>query len=239
MSNDESELGERQRRALKIAASFSGRFFRKIVWYGIRLFLYPYFRVRGNSAHHLDVPGPVILAPVHRSNLDAPLLVVQTPRMIHALAKESLFSSKPIAWIMSALGGVPVNRGVADRDALKAAQTLLEQGASIIVFPEGTRQEGQAVGEVFDGAAFLAARTGAKVIPVGISGTESALPPGTKIPRRVQVQIIVGEPMELKNPEGGRVPTSTRKAFTENLRKKLQEVFDQSREKISNNSLLS
>ena len=98
MSNDESELGERQRRALKIAASFSGRFFRKIVWYGIRLFLYPYFRVRGNSAHHLDVPGPVILAPVHRSNLDAPLLVVQTPRMIHALAKESLFSSKPIGW---------------------------------------------------------------------------------------------------------------------------------------------
>ena len=40
MSNDESELGERQKRALKIAASFSGRFFRKIVWYGIRLFLY-------------------------------------------------------------------------------------------------------------------------------------------------------------------------------------------------------
>ena len=51
-----------------------------------------------------------------------------------------------------------------------------------------------------------------------------------RLPHRVRVQIIVGEPMELKNPEGGRVPTSTRKAFTDNLRKKLQEVFDQSRE---------
>jgi len=230
MSTSASELGERQKRALHIAASFGGRLFRKMVWYGIRFFLYPYFRVKGKDAHHLDIPGPVILAPVHRSNLDAPLLVVQTPRMIHALAKESLFSSKPLAWVMSALGGVPVNRGAADRDALKAAQSLLEQGASIIVFPEGTRQLGETVGEVFDGAAFLAARTGAKVIPVGIGGTESALPAGSKIPRRTRVQIIVGEPMELKNIDGGRVPTSVRKAFTEDLKQQLQKVFDESLE---------
>ncbi|HJM27713.1 MAG: lysophospholipid acyltransferase family protein [Acidimicrobiales bacterium] len=230
MSTSSSELGERQRRALKIAASFWGRFFRKMVWYGIRVFLYPFFRVEGSGAHHLEIPGPVILAPVHRSNLDAPLLVVQTPRMIHALAKESLFSSKPVAWIMSALGGVPVNRGAADRDALKAAQSLLEEGASIIVFPEGTRQIGDVVGDVFDGAAFLAARTGAKVIPVGIGGTEHALPPGGKTPRRVRVRIVVGEPMELKNHDGGRVPTSVRKAFTEDLKHQLQEVFGESLE---------
>ncbi len=228
MSTSSPELGERQRKALTVGASFFGRLFRKMVWYGIRIFLYPFFRVEGHGAHHLESTGPLILAPVHRSNLDAPLLVVQTPRMIHALAKESLFSSRPVAWIMSALGGVPVNRGAADRDALKAAQSLLETGASIIVFPEGTRQIGDHVGEVFDGAAFLAARTGAKVIPIGIGGTEAALPPGTKAPRRVRVRIVVGEPMELSNSEGGRVPTSVRKAFTENLKGQLQEVFNES-----------
>jgi 1-acyl-sn-glycerol-3-phosphate acyltransferase len=226
MSSSSSDLGIRQKKALRVASSVGGRLFRKIVWYSIRIFLYPYFRVRGRNAHFLDISGPVILAPVHRSNLDAPLLVVQTPRMIHALAKESLFSGGVSSWIIAALGGVPVNRGAADRDALKAAQSLLEQGASIIVFPEGTRQTGSTVGETYDGAAFLAARTGAKVIPVGIGGTEPALPPGSKFPKRTRVRIVVGEPMELKNPDGGRVPTSVRKQFTYDLRIKLQEVFD-------------
>ena len=141
MSSQSPDLGERQKRALRVSSSFTGRLFRKLVWYFIRIFLYPYFRVRGSNQHVLNTPGPVILAPVHRSNLDAPLLVVQTPRMIHALAKESLFSGGLISWIMAALGGVPVNRGAADRDALKAAESLLESGSSIIVFPEGTRQQ--------------------------------------------------------------------------------------------------
>ena len=66
MTTSASELGDRQRRALYIAASFGGRLFRKMVWYGIRVFLYPYFRVKGKDAQHLDIPGPVILAPVHR-----------------------------------------------------------------------------------------------------------------------------------------------------------------------------
>lgn len=226
MSSSSSDLGIRQKKALRVSTSVGGRLFRKIVWYLIRIFLYPYFRVRGRNAHFLDISGPVILAPVHRSNLDAPLLVVQTPRMIHALAKESLFSSGVFSWIIAALGGVPVKRRAADRDALKAAQSLLEQGASLIVFPEGTRQTGSTVGEIYDGAAFLAARTGAKVIPVGIGGTEPALPPGSKFPKRTRVRIVVGEPMELKNPGDGRVPTSVRKQFTQDLRIKLQEVFD-------------
>ena len=52
--------------------------------------------------------------------------------------RESFSREVFFSWIMAALGGVPVNRGAADRDALKAAQSLLEKGASIIVFPEGT-----------------------------------------------------------------------------------------------------
>ena len=227
MSSQSPNLGERQKRALRVSTSFTGRLFRKMVWYFIRIFLYPYFRVRGSNQHVLNTPGPVILAPVHRSNLDAPLLVVQTPRMIHALAKESLFSGGLISWIMAALGGVPVNRGAADRDALKAAESLLESGSSIIVFPEGTRQTGSTVGETYDGAAFLAARTKAKVIPIGIGGTEPALPPGSKFPKRSRVRIVVGQPMELASPDGGRVPTSVRKQFTQDLRDELQKVFNQ------------
>ena len=126
MSSTSPELGERQKRAMHVASSFGGRLFRKMVWYFIRLILYPYFRVRGKNAAFLDTPGPVILAPVHRSNLDAPLLVVQTPRMIHALAKESLFSSGLFSWVMAALGGVPVNRGAAGNHGSHLVKTIIK-----------------------------------------------------------------------------------------------------------------
>ena len=176
---------------------------------------------------YLYTPGPVIVAPVHRSNLDAPLLVTLTRRRLNFLGKESLFSPKPVAWFISALGGIPISRGVGDREALKAAQTLLEKEESIVVFPEGTRQTGTKVGEVYDGAAFLAARTGAKVVPVGIAGTEYSFPSGAKFPKRARVCYVVGEPMELSNPEGGRISAPQRKKFSDDLAVRLQEVFDE------------
>tara|TARA_Y100001970_G_scaffold151292_1_gene185384 strand:+ start:2740 stop:3444 length:705 start_codon:yes stop_codon:yes gene_type:complete len=214
--------------ALEVASSKNGRRFHRFVWLFLtHLFGRFYCKVEGIDREYLDTPGPVIVAPVHRSNLDAPLLVTLTKRRLNFLGKESLFSPKPVAWFISALGGIPISRGVGDREALKAAQTLLEKEESIVVFPEGTRQIGKKVGEVYDGAAFLAARTGAKVIPVGIAGTEYALPSGAKFPKRTRVCYVVGEPMDLSNPEGGRISAPQRKDFSEELAIRLQEVFDE------------
>ncbi len=214
--------------ALEVASSKNGRRFHRFVWLFLtHLFGRFYCKVEGIDREHLDTPGPVIVAPVHRSNLDAPLLVTLTKRRLNFLGKESLFSPKPVAWFISALGGIPISRGAGDREALKAAQTLLEKEESIVVFPEGTRQTGTKVGEVYDGAAFLAARTGAKVIPVGIAGTEHSLPSGAKFPKRTRVCYVVGEPMELSNPEGGRISAPQRKDFSEELAIQLQKVFDE------------
>ncbi len=213
--------------ALAVASSRNGMRFHRLVWLFLtHLFGRYYCKVEGIDREYLDTPGPVIVAPVHRSNLDAPLLVTLTRRRQNFLGKESLFSPKPVGWFISALGGIPIARGTGDRGALQAAQTLLEKEESIVMFPEGTRQIGNKVGEVFDGAAFLAARTGAKVVPVGIAGTEHALPSGAKFPKRARVCYVVGEPMELSNPEGGRISAPQRKEFSEKLALRLQEVFD-------------
>lgn len=225
----DTTMGDAQARALAITGSRTGRLFRLGVWYALRGLLRVWFRVRTHGAHHLDTPGPLIVAPVHRSNLDAPIIATRTKRMIFALGKRSLFESSLFGWIVSALGAFPVNRGAADRDALRAAQDLLEEGAAIIVFPEGTRQTGPTVGEVFDGAAFLSARTGAAVVPIGVAGTEDAMPPGAKLPRRTQVAVVVGAPMEPLRSETGKVSLKQRRAFTEELRQALQAVFDEAR----------
>jgi 1-acyl-sn-glycerol-3-phosphate acyltransferase len=216
-----------QARAIAIGESRSGRAFYRAIRFFIRQVLFRYFRVIHHGREHLETPGPLVLAPVHRSNLDAPLIAGLSRRGTKSLGKESLFGSKPVAWMMSALGGFPVNREAADREALRAAEALLDSGASMIVFPEGSRQTGELIGEVYGGAAFLAARTGAKVVPIGVAGTEAAMPPDAKFPRRSKVAIIVGAPMDPPESAAGRVSLSQRRAFTADLRERLQEVFDE------------
>lgn len=173
----------------------------------------------------LDLPGATILAPVHRSNLDSALLATKSSRRIRALGKESLFTTPGVSYLCAALGAIPVRRGEADRDALKAAKGLLDAGETMIVFPEGGRQAGSTIGELFDGAAWLAARTGARVIPVGIAGTGAAMPEGAKFIHRATVAIVPGEPMAAPTgADGKRASRQDLQAFTARLKERLQEA---------------
>ncbi len=187
----------------------------------------PWLRVRGENTEVLNLPGPTILAPVHRSNLDSILLATQSSRRIRALGKESLFTTPGVSYLCAALGAIPVRRGEADRDALKAAKALLDRGESMIVFPEGGRQSGPKITELFDGAAWLAAKTGARVIPVGIAGTEAAMPEGSKSLHRSNVVIVAGDPMEAPvGIDGKRVHRDQLAEFTAELAVQLQKAQD-------------
>ena len=209
------------------------RFYR-IVRGSVRRVLFPYFDVVAVNEHHLDLPGPTILAPVHRSHLDSPLLASLSARRIRALGKESLFEPPVVRWVCAALGAIPVRRGAADREALKAAKELLDRGESMIVFPEGGRQSGHDVAELFGGAAWLASKTGARVIPIGISGTADALGEGRRWPRRVPVGIAVGEPMEPPaGIDGKRVGRDALRQFTAELHRRLQQMQDEAAELVA------
>jgi 1-acyl-sn-glycerol-3-phosphate acyltransferase len=182
------------------------------------------FRVKIEGREHIPSKGACVVAPVHRSNLDTPILAFVTPRRLRFMGKDSLWRS-PMAWYLNALGGFPVVRGTADRDALRACQAILERGEPLVVFPEGTRRSGETVADLFDGPAFLAARTGAPIIPIGIGGSEGVMPRGAKLPRPKQVTIVVGAPI-LPPPSEGRVPRRVIRELTEQLETELQTVFD-------------
>ncbi|MEL7156958.1 MAG: lysophospholipid acyltransferase family protein [Actinomycetota bacterium] len=199
--------------------------FYRIVRRAVRTILHPWLRVQAVNTEVLDRPGPTILAPVHRSHLDSALVATQSKRRIRALGKESLFTTPGVSWVCAALGAIPVRRGQADRDALAAARMLLDRGESMIVFPEGGRRSGSEVTELFDGAAWLSARTGAPVVPIGISGTEAALPEGARSLHRSRVGIVVGEPLAAPvGPEGKRASRADLKRFTEQLTDELQRL---------------
>ncbi len=180
----------------------SSRWLYRIVRATVRAVVHPWLGIQAVNTEVLDRPGPTILAPVHRSHFDSVLVATQSTRRIRALGKESLFTTPVVSYICAALGAIPVRRGEADRDALMAARQLLDRGESMIVFPEGGRRDG-AVGPLFDGAAWLAARTGASVVPIGIAGTDKVLPMGAKLPRRSQVAIVVGDPLPAPVPDDG------------------------------------
>lgn len=129
----------------------------------------------------------VIVASNHLSILDPPLVTVTVARLIgrqvRYMAKAEAFEMPVMGSILRAYGGFGVRRGQADREAYRAAQEVLASGAWLGLAPEGTRSRTGHLGEPRPGVALLAVRSGATVLPVGISGSDRAWPVGARLPR--------------------------------------------------------
>lgn len=191
-----------------------------------------YFRAYVRRRRNLPRKGPVIISPVHRSNLDVPLLGATCPRRLRYLAKGSLFESRFWAWFLTVVGGFPLDRGAkADRGALKAALGVLERGEALVVFPEGERKAGPTVYPMMDGAVWLSVRSGAPILPVGIGGSERAMPKGKTIPKPTKLVFLYGDLIHPpSNPDGGRVSRSQMRDHSDMLRATIQRLFDQAQE---------
>lgn len=183
------------------------------------------FRVRVHGRERVPRTGAYVVAPSHRSLMDIFFTAYITTRRIRFMAKRELFEKRFLAWLFTAGGGFPVERGTADRAALRAAQRALESGEPVAIFPEGTRGHGPEIGDLFDGAAYLAARLGVSVVPVAIGGSEEILASGKVLPRLRRVRIVVGEPI-LPPAHEGRVRRHEVTQMTEQLRTELQKRFD-------------
>jgi 1-acyl-sn-glycerol-3-phosphate acyltransferase len=183
------------------------------------------FRVHVVGRDRVPKSGAYIVAPSHRSILDIPFSAFITRRTVRFLAKEDLFSTRFGAWLFTALGAVKVERGTADRGALRALEAALAAGSPVAVFPEGTRRSGQDITDMYDGAAYLAVKLGVPIVPVGVGGSENIMPKGKILPRVHRVAVSVGKPIQPPVLEGrARRTAATR--LTEELRVELQRVFD-------------
>ncbi len=192
-----------------------------------------YLRTEVVGADRLKGEGAFIIAPVHRSNLDAPLVNSLCPRIVRSLAKKEMFKGAVGTWISATLGCFPVHRGVGDRRSLQAALDLLARGEPLLVFPEGTRQSGNQVGAIFGGTAFLALRAGVLIFPVGVAGTEQAMPPKARFPRRVPVAIVVAEPLSPPCIQQRRQTSDDRSLLTDRLSEAMQSAMDEALELAS------
>jgi len=202
------------------------RFARRTVELLVRL----WFRPRIVGRDNVPDAGPVVLAPVHRSFADFVFTAVLTDRKLFFMAKDSLWDSRLLTRILPAVGVFPVHREAADREAMARAREVLGQGQVLVMFPEGTRQQGPEVQPLLDGVAFLAARSGAPMVPIGIGGSDRSMPKGSKVPRPIRIDLVVGEPVPPPaRGEGGRVARSKVRETTAALHQAIQTVYDQAR----------
>ena len=191
------------------------------------LLVFPVFRIlfrgrtRGNG--HVPMDGPLVVVANHGSHLDPPLLGHALGRPVAFMAKAELFSIPLLGRVIRACGAYPVKRGASDREAIRTATARLQEGWAIGVFLDGTRQENGRVNQPMPGAALLAARSGAALLPVAILNSHRALGVGRSRPRLVRLEMRIGIPVP--------APNSRRKpeleATTRELQRRINALLDQ------------
>lgn len=185
-----------------------------------------YFQLSIKGRDNIPKTGAFILAPIHRSNIDTPISCAATTRRLRYMGKDSLWKNKTIGSVLSALGGFPVTRGTADLEALKRCLSVLAQGEPIVMFPEGTRQSGEIIQPLFDGASYLAIKANVPIVPVGIGGTQGVMPKGKKMIYPKKCTMIIGAPIYPPQITTGRTPRTATTELTAKLKSSLQELFD-------------
>lgn len=178
-------------------------------------------RVRVTNLNLLTPGRPYILAANHQSAFDIFALLSKLKIQFRWLAKESLFKVPVFGWAMKRAGYIPIDRS----NAKKAYQSLIQAaekikaGTSILIFPEGTRQDAFTLGEFKSGGFHLALKSRQPIVPVSIRGSGQILPKNGFWIRPGTIEVTVGDP----------IPTE---GYTS---KKMNELMEKVREGIARN----
>lgn len=146
------------------------------------------YRIKIVGKENVPKEGALLFCGNHRTYLDPPLITVTAGRKMSFMAKEELKSNPLMSFLCFAFDGIWVKRDSKDIGSLKTAMKVLKNGGCIGIFPEGTRNGMEKNdGKLKNGAAYMALKTGAKIVPIGIQG------PAKLFTKNI---IIYGKPMD-------------------------------------------
>jgi len=192
-----------------------------------------YLRLRVVGSENVPREGSFVFAPTHRSTIDIPVASAATRRRMRFMGKDSIWKYKPIGKIMTGLGAFPVTRGSADLEALKRCIAIVQSGEPLVMFPEGTRHYGPEVQPLFDGAAYIALKTGVPIVPAAIAGTEDVMRSGSKAIRFKKCRMVIGKPIAADVPGGGRASREQIGDLTVQLQNELQRLLEEANRLIN------
>ncbi len=167
-----------------------------IGWSFYRIAFKFYFGWRVYHRDRVPLKGGVIIASNHASFLDPPLVGSSLSRDVHYFGRKSLFRNPLVAWVLKYMNSVPLDRDGGGGSGLKIIIERLEDGAAILLFPEGTRTQDGQLQPVRAGIGLTVIKTTAPVVPVRVFGTFEAWGRGGGLPKPLRVAIKFAKPMD-------------------------------------------
>ena len=146
---------------------------------------------------NVPASGPVIVMINHVNFFDPVVVLAALGRPMLPMAKVEAFEDWRLRPLVTTYGAIPVHRGAVDTAAIRSAIEVLDGGGMILISPEGTRSATGGLIQGQEGLAYLATRTSAKVLPVGIVGTPQLWPMLKRL-RRAHVTFTIGKPIRLQ-----------------------------------------
>ncbi len=167
---------------------------RRVIWFLFRNFYKIVYRIEVNGEENIPKDGAFIICGNHVDFVKVPVIVLFCPRKVNFIAKAELFKNPILNWLGNLFDVISVKRGKQDVDSMKRSLKVLSNNEGLGLFPEGTRHGLEKGVKVKNGAAFMALRTGKKIVPVGV-----------KVGRN-KIVINYGKPLDYseyksKNPE--------------------------------------
>lgn len=162
-----------------------------------RALLQVLFGLQVEGVEKIPKEGPVILASNHMSLVDPVVMGVACPRVVSYMSRDDVFKYPILRWLLPRLYVIPVSRGAGDLGAIKAAIRALKSGMAFGIFPEGRRSRTGFIEPFKTGAAAIALRTGALIVPAAIIGSDKAWPVGKGPRLRRPIRVVFGDPIAL------------------------------------------
>ena len=170
----------------------------KTVLYGFRLLFRLLFNIDAQGVERTPMEGPLLVASNHTSIYEGPLIFAMMPRHpISPMAKMELKDTILGKLIFHPINSIFVARDEVDRKALKEMIKRLKNNEALGIAPEGTRSPSGTLIQAKEGAAYLALKTDAWVLPIGVWGQENAVSEWKRL-RRPTIYVRFGQPFKLQ-----------------------------------------
>ncbi|WP_202080030.1 lysophospholipid acyltransferase family protein [Caldalkalibacillus salinus] len=188
-----------------------------------RVFFRLFYRYEVVGNEHIPSTGPVMLCCNHISNLDPPILGCGTDRKVSFMAKQELFKIPVVSFLIRSFGAFPVKRGVTDKQALKKSLSILKEGGTLGIFPEGTRSKTGRLGKAFSGVGLFALKENADVIPTAVIGPYKLFK---------GVKIVYGQPIDLEDLRQDKVNSEKVQEATDRIMTGIQQLLDEHKNQL-------
>ncbi len=189
---------------------------RRLIFFVGKILRLVLLRASVSGLENIPAHGPVVIVINHITVFDPVVVWMLVSRIVIPLAKIEAYSLPFFGWVMNVGGSIPVQRDEVDTSAIKSALRVLKEQECILLAPEGTRSRTGQLQEAKDGAAMLALRSDAQILPVAVTGTEHFTAHWRRW-RRAPVKVVFGQPFKLEVPPTDRLSREAKAALTDTI----------------------